>query len=85
MSSNNMINPANYYNPFAKYNYVSKTRGFYVPRDSQPMVQQNQNVEKSANIYSDNYDAEADLMQAMNEDSSHSQNSIKGFINRFFG
>lgn len=80
-----MINPANYYNPFAKYNYVSKTRGFYVPRDTQPMVQQNQNVEKSANIYSDNYDAEADLMQAMKDDSLQSQNSIKGFINRFFG
>lgn len=79
-----MINPANYYNPFAKYNYVSKTRGFYVPRDTQPMVQQNQNVEKSANIYSDNYDAEADLMQAMTQDKVVNDNGILGFINKFF-
>lgn len=79
-----MINPANYYNPFAKYNYVSKTRGFYVPRDTQPMVQQNQNVEKSANIYSDNYDAEADLMQAMSQNQDFDNNGILGFINNFF-
>lgn len=84
MSSNNMINPANYYNPFAKYNYVSKTRGFYVPRDTQPLVQQNHNVEKSANIYSENYDAEADLLQAMEQETSENQNGIWGIVNRFF-
>lgn len=38
MSNNNMINPANYYNPFAKYNYVSKTRGVYIPRETQPLL-----------------------------------------------
>lgn len=79
-----MINPANYYNPFAKYNYVSKTRGFYVPRDTQPLVQQNHNVEKSANIYSENYDAEADLMQAMNNESLNEGKGILGFIDKIF-
>ena len=84
MSSSNMINPANYYNPFAKYNYVSKTRGFYVPRDTQSMVLQNQCKEKSASIYSDNYDAEADLMQAMSDNQTEDGSHIFSFINKLF-
>ena len=84
MSSNNMINPANYYNPFAKYNYVSKTRGVYVPKDTHPTVLQNQYKEKSASIYSDNYDAEADLMQAMSDNQTDDGSHIFSFINKLF-
>ena len=55
MSNNNMINPANYYNPFAKYNYVSKTRGVYIPKETQPLLNASAaGVQKSASIYSDN-------------------------------
>ncbi len=79
-----MINPANYYNPFAKYNYVSKTRGYYVPKEPQLVVPKNQNVEKSSNIYSDNYDAELDIMQAMNDTQSVDGNGLFSFINKFF-
>ena len=63
MNNRNMINPANYYNPFAKYNYVSKTRGVYIPKDTQPLL--NNPQVKSASIYSENYDAETDLNLAM--------------------
>lgn len=88
MTNNNMINPANYYNPFAKYNYVSKTRGVYIPKDIEPLVgTSSQAVEKSSNIFSDNYDAEADVLQCMNLDSNNTDLNGKmlGFINKFFG
>lgn len=86
MSSSNMINPANYYNPFAKYNYVSKTRGVYIPRDSEPLLKTSDNQPKSASIYSDNYDAEADISQCMNVENNNADISFKflNFINRFF-
>lgn len=85
MSSSNMINPANYYNPFAKYNYVSKTRGVYIPKDTQPLLKENPQV-KSSSIYSENYDAETDLIQSMNEQNSvENQNGLLGFINKFLG
>ena len=85
MSNSNMINPANYYNPFAKYNYVSKTRGVYIPKDTTPLLKDTQRV-KSANIYSENYDAETDLMQSMNEhEKIFDNNGLLGFINKFLG
>lgn len=80
-----MINPANYYNPFAKYNYVSKTRGVYIPKDSAPLLKETQQI-KSASIYSENYDAETDLMQSLNEqDNQMTENGLLGFINKFLG
>ncbi len=85
MSNSNMINPANYYNPFAKYNYVSKTRGVYIPRNSEPLIKMDTGVEKSASIYSDNYDAETDIMQSLNETQNSSDNKgLLGFINKYF-
>lgn len=85
MSSNNMINPANYYNPFAKYNYVSKTRGVYIPKETQPLLKETPQV-KSSSIYSENYDAETDILQSMNEqDGSETPNGLLGFINKFLG
>ena len=81
-----MINPANYYNPFAKYNYVSKTRGVYIPKDTEPLLKtQSSNELKSASIYSENYDAETDIMQSLNQDYNNiEKNGIIGFISRFF-
>lgn len=61
MNNNNMINPANYYNPFAKYNYVSKTRGVYIPKDSTPLIGQKTEIQKSSSIYSPDYAPEADI------------------------
>ena len=62
MNNSNMINPANYYNPFAKYNYISKTRGIYIPQNSEPLINYAvDNKEKSTSIYSENYDAETDI------------------------
>ena len=86
MSNNMMINPANYYNPFAKYNYVSKTRGVYIPKDTEPLLKaQSSNEQKSASIYSENYDAETDIMQSLNQDNNNIENNgIIGFISRFF-
>lgn len=86
MSSSNMINPANYYNPFAKYNYVSKTRGVYIPRDSEPLLKSSVDQSKSASIYSENYDAETDISQCMNIENNNADISFKflNFINRFF-
>lgn len=85
MSNNNMINPANYYNPFAKYNYVSKTRGVYIPRDTEPLLQASTgNAVKSTSIYSENYDAEADLMASLNADCNDSGNILKNIINKLF-
>lgn len=81
--NNNMINPANYYNPFAKYNYVSKTRGVYLPKDAE--IVEFPKTEKSTNIFSENYDAEQDVMQSMNDFDSTTQNGgLGGFINKFF-
>lgn len=88
MSSNNMINPANYYNPFAKYNYVSKSRGVYIPKETEPLLKaDDKSVVKSSNIFSDNYDAETDLLQSMNSQDGNSDMNGKllGFINKFFG
>ena len=80
-----MINPANYYNPFAKYNYVSKTRGVYIPRDTEPLLQASTgNAVKSTSIYSENYDAEADLMASLNADSNDSANIFRNIINKLF-
>ena len=81
-----MINPANYYNPFAKYNYVSKTRGVYIPRDSEPLLKSSVDQSKSASIYSDNYDAETDISQCMNVENNNADLGFKflNFINRFF-
>lgn len=86
MSNTNMINPANYYNPFAKYNYVSKTRGVYIPRDTKPLLSNTDASLKSASIYSENYDAETDIMQSMDsfEKSSVTRNGLIGFIHKFF-
>ncbi len=81
-----MINPANYYNPFAKYNYVSKSRGVYMPKDSAPLLDATgAHTEKSCSIYSDNYDAETDIMQCLNNSENKKQAGITDFINRFFG
>lgn len=85
MNTNNMINPANYYNPFAKYNYVSKTRGVYMPKDSEPIIQMNAAEAKSSSIYSENYDAQTDLLQSMDKDDNSDFNGrVLGFINKFF-
>lgn len=86
MSNSNMINPANYYNPFAKYNYVSKTRGVYIPRNTEPLVKASSNVEKSASIYSDNYDAETDVMQSLKEaETMNDQSGPANFLRKLFG
>ncbi len=87
MNSNMMINPANYYNPFAKYNYVSKTRGVYIPKDTEPLLTVSTgSVSKSTSIYSENYDAEADLLQSMNNMPEETKNSqgLLGMITKFF-
>jgi len=60
-----MINPANYYNPFAKYNYVSKTRGIYMPKETEPLLKDYDVTLKSTSIYSTNYDAEADINEQL--------------------
>ena len=86
MSNNNMINPANYYNPFAKYNYVSKTRGVYIPRDSEPILNISQyGYEKSSSIYSSNYDAETDVMENLDKSDNKKDfgTKILGFINKY--
>lgn len=86
MNNSNMINPASYYNPFAKYNYVSKTRGVYIPRDAEPLLGSSALVEKSTSIYSENYDAENDVMLAMNNhtDEHDFNGKVLGFLNKFF-
>lgn len=87
MSSNNMINPANYYNPFAKYNYVSKTRGVYIPKDTEPLLKASDaSAQKSSSIYSENYDAEADVMLSMNSPGQENDlnGKLLGFINKFW-
>ena len=79
-----MINPANYYNPFAKYNYISKTRGVYIPRNTEPLLDINsaRSTEKSTSIYSENYDAEADIMQSINNETQNKQFTVMNFINK---
>ena len=79
-----MINPANYYNPFAKYNYISKTRGVYIPRNTEPLLDINsaRSTEKSTSIYSENYDAETDIMQSMNNETQNKQFTVMNFINK---
>lgn len=79
-----MINPANYYNPFAKYNYISKTRGVYIPRDAQPLLQAStENTVKSTSIYSENYDPETDVLSLLNEKTQDNwQNVIKSIFNK---
>lgn len=79
--NNNMINPANYYNPFAKYNYTSKTRGVYVPKDAE-LLKFSQ-TEKSSNIFSENYDAQTEIDECLkNEDTV--KGGLFGFVNDFF-
>lgn len=82
---NNMINPANYYNPFAKYNYISKTRGIYIPRNTEPLLKTNDTQVKSSSIYSENYDAESDIIAALNAEQKDTElnNGIYKFINKF--
>lgn len=85
MSNTNMINPANYYNPFAKYNYVSKTRGIYIPKNTEPLLKTSYDTEKSSSIYSDNYDAETDVLNSMaNEDIKSNKTGLMGIINKYF-
>lgn len=76
-----MINPANYYNPFAKYNYVSKTRGVYIPKDTTAIMSQNADVTKSSSIYSADYDPETDLNQQLEQEFKNS--GLLGFLNMF--
>lgn len=79
--NNNMINPANYYNPFAKYNYVSKTRGAFVPQDANInntlWSDSSMASDKTSSIWSDNYDAQLDIKQGME---GEGQNNIIGFF-----
>ena len=83
MNNRNMINPANYYNPFAQYNYVSKTRGVYIPKNTQPLVSHQQ--VKSASIYSEHYDAELDLQQTMASMSGDvTISNVKSFFKNLF-
>ena len=82
-----MINPANYYNPFARYNYVSKTRGAYIPQNTQILsFEKGESVQKSSNIWSENYDAEADVMQNISEQPAQNGegNEILGFFSNLF-
>ena len=80
-----MINPANYYNQFSKYNYVIKNRSVYIPRNTEPLVKSSENAEKSASIYSDNYDAETDVMESLKQYDSKNQGVLANFINKLFG
>lgn len=82
--NSNMINPANYYNPFAKYNYVSKTRGAYVPPSASATWNAGDTSVKSASIWSDNYDAETEVSQSL-FDSKETSNGILGFLNGLLG
>lgn len=85
MTNTNMINPANYYNPFAKYNYVSKTRGVYIPQNTQPLLKTTVAVEKSSSIYSENYDAEADVLNSFEQDCTlRESKGFWAFVNKFF-
>lgn len=80
--NSNMINPANYFNPFAKYNTINKTgRGVYIPQNSEPLLKMHSDSEKSTNIYSDNYDPEADVMASVQEDSKQ---STTDWLRKFF-
>lgn len=87
-----MINPANYYNPFAKYNYVSKTRGAYIPQDanlnansSNLWTDSSVSSEKTTNIWSDNYDAELDINQSLSQNDDAQKNSgILGIFKNLF-
>lgn len=81
--NSNMINPANYFNPFAKYNTLNKTsRGVYIPKDTEPLIKMQDTHEKSSSIFSDNYDPEADVAAGMQSASMHSP---VNWLNRFFG
>ena len=81
-----MINPANYYNPFAKFNYVSKTRGAYLPKDVQifdtAKLDKTSYVEKSTSIWAENYDANKDIEQMMEISDNKEVNSET--INQWF-
>ena len=82
----NMINPANYYNPFARYNYVSKTRGAYIPQDTQLLSASKGETTKSSSIWSENYDAETDVMQSISAQAAQKGegNEILGFFSNLF-
>lgn len=84
-----MINPANYYNPFAKYNYVSKTRGAYVPQSSETQnlwdtSSKTSSVSNSTNIWSEDYDASMDIDKMMG-DSSNTDNGLISLFGSLFG
>ena len=83
MNNSNMINPANYYNPFAKYNYISRTRGVYLPKDT--VVLSQNTGDKSTNIYSENYDAMLDLENAINsQNNCDAKPNIANFFKQIF-
>lgn len=80
--NSNMINPANYFNPFAKYNTLNKTsRGVYIPRDTEPLIKMQDVNEKSTSIFSENYDPETDVMAGIQETSMQSP---MDWLNKFF-
>ncbi len=81
--NSNMINPANYYNPFAKYNYVSKTRGAYVPQSPSAVNGSENSSVKSANIWEQNYDPETEVISCLSKEES-SSNGIWNMISEFF-
>ena len=57
-----------------------------MPKGSAPLREVTTgNTEKSSNIYSDNYDAETDIMQRVNNSENTKQSGITDFINRLFG
>ena len=58
-----------------------------MPRESEPLLgAEYQNTVKSANIFSENYDAETDVMQSLDlQASSGVQSNILSSIGKFFG
>lgn len=87
--NNNMINPANYYNPFAKYNYVSKTRGAYVPQGPETQnlwdgSSKVRSVSNSTNIWSEDYDASNDIDKMLGN-SSNTDKGIISLLGNLFG
>ncbi len=81
--NSNMINPANYYNPFAKYNYVSKTRGAYVPQNTSAFSNAEVTSAKSANIWDENYDADTEVTHYLSQ-AANSTGGIWGIISGLF-
>lgn len=81
--NSNMINPANYFNPFAKYSTVNKTsRGVYIPKDSEPLLNLKIPSQKSTSIFSENYDAETDIMSSIESENNNS--TMTTWLNNLF-